>query len=259
MGRTASDVALLLSVLAGPDPRSPISIEQPGEVFRQPLDWDFRGVRAAFSADFGGLPVDRRVVDVIERTRPVWESIGLKLDDACPDFSEADDAFRAWRAWSMEASLGPLLDQHRDQFKDTLIWNIEQGRTLTGPDLGRAEIGRTRLYHRVRSFMADRPFLILPTVQAPPFDVNQPYLTEIDGHPLETYLDWMKSCYFISVTGLPAVSVPAGFTPEGLPVGVQIVGEHHGELSVLRLAHAFQQAAPHHHRRPPLLEDAAAV
>jgi amidase len=134
--------------------------------------------------------------------------------------------------------------------KDTVIWNIEEGAKVTGPQLGRADRKRTEIYHRVRQFLEHYEFLILPVSQVPPFDVKQRYVTEINGVKMETYLDWMRSCYFISITGLPAISVPCGFTPDGLPVGVQIVGRHHDDWGVLQLAHAFEQATGFWRQRP---------
>ena len=139
----------------------------------------------------------------------------------------------------------------RHQMKDTVIWNIEEGAKLTGAQVGRAEVKRTELYHRVRGFMEQYAFLAAPVVQVPPFDVNQPWVTQINGEKMPTYLDWMKSCYAISATGLPAVSVPCGFTPDGLPVGLQIVGRHQDDFGVLQLAYAFQQQTGLWKRRPP--------
>jgi amidase len=136
--------------------------------------------------------------------------------------------------------------------KDTVIWNIEEGLQLTAREIGEAEVQRARLYHRVREFMERREFLLIPTAQVPPFDVTQPYVTEINGARLPTYIDWMRVCSDITVTGLPAISVPAGFTDEGLPVGLQIVGRHQDEWGVLQLAQAFEQATGFHRRRPPI-------
>ena len=147
------------------------------------------------------------------------------MDDA-PDFTDADEAFKVWRAWRFELAYSKLLETHPDQIKETVIWNIKAGMELSGPQIGGAEIKRTALYQRVREFMETYEFLILPVNQALPFDVKQRYITEIDGVKMETYIDWMRSCYYISVLGLPAISVPCGFTPDGLPVGVQIVGQH---------------------------------
>jgi amidase len=253
MGRTVEDVALLLSVLAGPDPRAPQSIAEPGAPFAAPLDAGWRGTPIAWCPDLGGsFPLDPRIDTVLERQRATFVALGCEVRDAAPAMAGADEAFKAFRAWGFELGYGDLLDQHRDQLKDTVIWNIEEGRQLTGPQLGRAERLRTALYHRVREFMEHHVFLVLTTTQVPPFDVNLPYPQTVAGQTMASYIDWMQSCYFISITGLPAISLPAGFTDDGLPVGLQIVGRHRDELGVLRLAYAFQQAQPFWRQAPPL-------
>ena len=254
MARTVEDTAFMLSAIAGPDPRAPISITQSNEIFAQPLSRDFKGVRIAWSRDLGGLPVDPDVTEAIEQQRPVFEALGCVIEDEQPDFTDADESFKVWRAWRFELAYAELLEKHRHQIKDTVIWNIEEGTKLSGPQLGRAEVKRTELYHRVRRFMERYEFLVLPVSQVPPFDVKQRYITEINGIKLNTYIDWMKSCYYISVTGLPAISVPSGFTSGGLPIGVQIVGRHQDDLGVLQLAYAFEQATGFWKRRPPVLD-----
>lgn len=252
MARTVQDTALLLSVLAGPDPRAPISICEPGELFRCPLERTFSGTRVAWSRDLGGLPVDPRVTAALERQRQVFTSLGCIVEEATPDFTDVDEIFTVWRAWLFDLGYADLLSAHRTQIKDTVIWNVEEGMKLTGPQIGRAERKRTELYHRFRQFMEKYEFLILPVSQVPPFDVKLRYVTEINGVKLETYLDWMRSCYYITVTGSPAISVPCGFTPEGLPVGVQIVGRHQADWSVLQLAHTFEQATGFWRQRPAI-------
>lgn len=252
MARTVEDAALMLSAIAGPDPRSPISINEPGDIFRTPLERDFRGVRIAWSPSFGDLPVDPRVISVLESRRNVFQELGCALHERLPDFAGADESFKVWRAWMFEFKYADLIKQHRDQIKDTVIWNVEEGAKLTGPQLSRAEKQRTDLYHRLREFMQTYEFLVLPAVQVPPFDVTTPFIDEINGVKLDTYIDWMKSCYYISATGLPAISVPCGFSEEGLPVGVQIVGRHQDDWGVLQLAFAFQQATEVWRQRPPL-------
>ncbi len=254
MARTAEDAALVLSAIAGPDPRAPISIDEPGSRFARPLPRDFSGTRIAWSSTLGGLPVDRRVTAALDAARPTVEALGCKVDDRDPDFTGAHEAFQIWRAWHYELKFGSLLDLHRDQMKESVIGNIEAGRKLSGPEIGRAEKKRTALYHRIRRFLDEYEFLILPVSQVPPFDVTERYVSEIDGVKMETYIDWMKSCYFVSVTGLPAVSVPCGFTAEGLPVGLQIVGRHHDDFGVLQLAHAFEQATGLCARVPPVMD-----
>ena len=257
MARTVEDVALLLSAMAGPDARSPIAIAEPGERFRQSLDRDFGGVKIAWSQDLASFPVDARVTAVIDGQRHVFADLGCIVEEAEPDFSDADEIFKVWRAWSFALSYGPLLEKHRDHFKETVIWNVEAGQRLTGPQLGQAEVKRTALYHRVREFMETYEYLILPVSQVPPFDITQEYITEINGVQMETYIDWMKSCYFISTLGLPAISVPCGFTPEGLPVGVQIVGRHQDDFGVLQLARAFEKATQFGQQRPAVAVSAA--
>jgi amidase len=254
MARTVGDAALLLSAIAGPDPRSPISIAEPGSLFNRPLDRDFKGVRIAWSRDLGGLPMDPQVTSVLESKRHVFEDLGCMVDEGQPDFSDADEIFKVLRAWYFALAYGELIEKHRALIKETVIWNTEEGQRLTGPQIGRAEVKRTELYHRVRRYMEAYEFLICPVNQVPPFDVKQRYIEEINGVKMDTYIDWLKSCYYISITGLPAISVPCGFTPEGLPVGIQIVGRHNAEFSVLQLAYAFQEATQAWKRRPPVVE-----
>ncbi|MBW1699045.1 MAG: amidase [Deltaproteobacteria bacterium] len=255
MARTVQDVALMLSAIAGPDPRSPISIREPGSIFSRPLDRDFKGVRIAWSPDLGGLPVDIRVKEAVEKQRDVFESLGCVVEDTEPDFTDADEIFKIWRAWIFALSYGPLLKAHQNQMKDTVIWNIEQGMKLSGPEIGKAEIKRTELFHRIRQFMETYEFLILVVSQVPPFDVRQAYVTEINGIQMKTYIDWMKTCYYISVTGHPAISVPCGFTEEGLPVGIQIVGRYHDDWGVLQLARAFERATEIWKHRPKVVQE----
>jgi amidase len=252
MARTVADAALMLSAMAGPDRRAPIAIAEPGDRFRAPLGRDFKGVRIAWSRDLGGLPIDRRVTATLDAQRATFEALGGHVEDGQPDFADARQVFQVMRALNFATRYGPLLGRHRHQMKDTVIWNIEEGLKLTAREIGEADVLRTRLYHRVREFMERHEFLLIPAVQVPPFDVTQPYVSEINGVRLPTYIDWMRVCSDITVTGLPAISVPAGFTHDGLPVGLQIVGRHQDEWGVLQLAHAFEQATGFHRQRPAL-------
>lgn len=254
MARTVQDTALMLSAIAGPDRRAPISLGDSGEIFRQSLERTFDGVRVAWSRDLGGLPVDPRVTNVLDARKSVFEDLNCIVTNDEPDFSDADEVFKVWRAWAMELKFAELLETRRDQIKDTVIWNVERGMELTGPQLGQAERKHTAVYQRVREFMEHYEYLVMPVNQVPPFDINTEYPTQIAGTDMETYIDWMKSCYFITVTGLPAISVPAGFTEDGLPVGVQIVGRHHDEFGVLQLAHAFEQATGFWKSRPAVVK-----
>ena len=251
MARTVEDTALLLSAIAGPHPQAPLSIHEPGSVFARPLDRDPKGLRIAWSVAPGGLPVDRRIRAVFDTQRSKLETIGCIVQDAEPDFSGADESFRVLRALSFCQSLGALLRDHPGQAKETVLQEVERGARLTGPEIASAETKRSELFARMGRFMQDYDFLVLPTTQVPAFDVAQEFVTEIDGVPMESYIDWMGSCYFVTMSALPAISVPAGFTPEGLPVGLQIVGRHHDDFGVLQMAHLFEQVSGVS-RRPPI-------
>jgi amidase len=254
MARTASDAAFLLSVMAGPDRRAPTSISEPGSVFLKPLKRNFKKTRIAWSRDLGGLPVDPRVAGVFESQRNTFKALGCEIEDAQPDFSGATEAFEALRGLTYQHRVGALVKEHRDKLKDTVVWNYEEGRRLSASDIARAEGLRTALYHRMRAFLEKYEFLVCPTNQLPPFSVDEEYPREIAGVKMGNYLDWMKSCYFITITTHPAISVPAGFTAEGLPVGLQIVGRYRDDFGVLQLAHAFEQATGAWRRRPAIVE-----
>ena len=252
MARTVADTALLLSVLAGPDPRSPIALETPGSRFAEPLESDPRGLRVAFSPDLGGaVPVEPEVAAATTAAALVFADLGARVTDASPDFTGADEVFRTLRAWNFEATFGALEEQSPEAFKATLRDNIAQGRALSGRDLARAEQLHTTLFQRVRQFFTHYDILLLPVSQVLPFDVDLEYPAEINGVPMTDYLDWMASAYLISATGCPALSVPAAFSQGGLPIGVQLVGPHHADFAVLQAGHAFEQATQVAGRRPP--------
>ena len=252
MARNVPDLALLLSVMAGPDDRCPISISEPGSRFAGSLGRDFKGVRVAWFKNLGGIPFDSRVTNAVSAHRKTFESLGCIVEEAEPDFSGADEAFNRLRAWSYVAGYAALAQAHPGQVKDTILWEIERGSKLTTADLGHAVSMHSEVWDRMRVFQQKYEFFILPTTQVPPFDLTQEYVTEISGVKMNTYIEWMKSCYFISILENPSISMPCGYTPEGLPVGLQIVGRHRDEFSVLQLANAFEQATKAERRKPAL-------
>jgi len=252
LGRSVADLALSLSTIAGPDPNTPLAINEPGELFARPLDRSFKGVRVAWFKDLGGVPFDPRVRTVVDAHRATFESLGCIVEQVEPDFSPAAISFPTLRAWASATNYGTMLQQHPDAFKDTLKDEIQTGLKLTGQDVAHAEAAHTLLWRRFQAFLQKYEYFILPTTQSPPFDVNIPYPTEIAGVHFDNYIEWMKSCWYISATGNPSASVPAGFTPEGLPVGVQIVGRDKQDFSVLQLAHAFEQATGFGKRHPAI-------
>jgi amidase len=252
MARTVSDVALMLSAIAGPDPRSPIAINEPGARFGANLDRNLKGARVAWFKDLGGAPIDHRVLDNVNAQRKTFESLGCIVEEAEPDFTGADESFNTLRALGFVLSYGDLARANPGQFKDTILWEIERGSRLTPADIARATTLHSQLWERMRVFLEKYEYFILPTSQLPPFDVNSPYPAEVAGVKMNTYIEWMKSCYYISILETPSISMPCGFTPEGLPTGLQIVGRHRDEWSVLQLAHAFEQSTMPLRRRPPI-------
>src|ERR1700756_2071724 len=238
VARNVTDCAFFLSVLAGFDQESPISIEQSGEQFARPLERNFKGVRVAMFKDMG-LPWDPEVKAAVKAQGKVFESLGCIVEEAEPDFSGANEAFLAWRHWSTEMAFGDLIATRGDELNEYIHWHVEEGRKLTGPYLSRVEAKRTALYQRLCGFKGEYEFFIAPVNQVLPFDVTTHYPTEIAGVKMENYIAWMKSAYYISVAGNPAISVPCAFSSSGLPIGMQIVGRHHDDWGVLQLAYAF--------------------
>ena len=250
MARSVADVAWMLSVMAGADGRDPQSYPSNPQLFTLPLDREWKGTRIAWSPDLGGLPLDPRVRAVLETQRQTFEALGCIVEEATPDLSGVDEIFLTLRSWANWNTNGPLLAEHRSAMKPEAIWDIEAGAKLSGEDVARAIVRHGALLERVRVFQEKYEFLVCAVNQVPPFDATLDWPKSIEGVRMENYVAWMKSAYWISTTCRPAISVPAGFTLEGLPVGIQIVGRHRDDLGVLRMGHAFEQATRVGQRRP---------
>ncbi len=242
MARNVRDCALLLSVMAGYDSRCPISIQEAGDQFSTPLDRDFKGTRVAWFRDMDHSAFDPRIVDQVNAQRRVFANLGCIVDEIEPDWRGVDEAFQIFRAWGFLALADQIPKAHRPQLKDTIQWEIERGSKLTASDLARAELLRAAAWDRMRMFQQTYEFFIAPSTQVLPFNIEIPYPTEIAGVKMNSYIEWMRCCYLISMLECPSISVPCGFTPEGLPVGLQIVGRHRDEFSILQLARAFESA-----------------
>ncbi|WP_309130283.1 amidase family protein [Brevibacterium sp.] len=260
MARTVSDVALLMSVGSGPEPGGPGSIDEPGSVFDLPefaIVADFQpeltGVRVGFSPDLAGLlPMETEVREVVAGTAQVFTDLGAEVSDTIPDLSDADEVFGVHRALDFVNAWGPLYETQKDRIKESVVWNIELGLKLTGAEVVSAARARARLFGEVDRFFADHDVLVLSTCQVLPFDAAIEYPTEINGEKLDNYLDWMRALCLISATGCPAISVPAGFSASGLPVGVQLVAKPGNDVGLLRMAHAFEAATEFHLRHPEI-------
>jgi amidase len=252
IARTVADATLLLGTLCGSDPRAPLSLQDPPETFGVDLRSEPQGLRIAWSRNLGDLPVAPEVTAVLEQARETLTSMGCAIDDAEPDLSDADEAFEVLRALMYAQSFGDLRKTRGDELKDTVIWNTDLGLSLTGERIARALTAQTTMFHRMRELLERYDALALPVSQVAPFPVEQEWVQEVAGVPMGSYIEWMRSCSRITVTAHPAIAVPAGFTPDGLPIGLQLVGRYRDEIGLLRLAAAFEQAASAGHRWPPL-------
>jgi amidase len=243
MARTVEDIALFMSVTAGADPRVPHPCGLDPAAFRSGLETDMRGVRIGWSRDFGiGVPVEPEIISHLEKQLAVFADLGAVVEEATPDFREADLVFGNTRAMDFAAGLGPLVEQSGDLIKPEVRWNVAKGLALTAQDIIATTAARTRLEYSVQEFFSRYDLFASPVAQVLPFDAGLRYPAEVAGVASETYLDWMRSACLLSATGLPVLSVPAGFSAAGLPIGLQLASNHYTDMQLLRWGRVFEQA-----------------
>ncbi|HEX7942791.1 MAG TPA: amidase [Gemmatimonadaceae bacterium] len=252
MARTVADVALFLSTMTGTFAPDPLALADDPAIFRAPLEKSFRGARVAWFTSMGGIPFESEIRRVVDANRKVFAELGCVISDAEPDFTGVDVAFPTLRQINYSSLYGAKAREHPTMVKDTIKWEIAQAEKSSGADVGLASARQASLYLQMARFFERYDYFIAPVTQVEPFDVTTEYPTSVAGVAMPTYIDWMRSCWYVTLTACPAISVPAGFTASGLPVGLQIVGPHRGDLSVLQMAHAFEQATNFGARRPAL-------
>ncbi len=240
MGRTVGDVALMLDAMAGGHPEDPLAFDAPGESFEAAAAIGRPPRRIAFSPDLGIVPVDPEVADICASAARRFEELGAGVDDACPDLGDAPEAFTVLRAVGFVADLLPLYETRRDQLKPDVVWNIERGLRVTPVELARAELARGAIYRRVAEFFRTFDLLACPAAIVPPFAVETRWIRELGGIALDNYVEWLRITSAITLTSCPAISVPCGFTRDGRPVGLQLVGRPRGEVALLSAAAAFE-------------------
>lgn len=258
LGRTAGDVALLLSVQAGYDERSPLSLKDDPSLFLTPLKRDLKGIRIGWLGDFEGyLAVEPGVLELCKRALNDFQTIGCAVEEARLGFAPE----RLWNTWlTMRAFLvaGSLRQHYHDPSKRAVmkpeaIWEVERGMSLSAADVYEAAVDRTAWYLHVCELFKDFDYLVMPTAAVFPFDVTTPWPAVISGRSMDTYHRWMEAVIPATLAGLPAISVPAGFSADGLPTGLQIIGKPQADLAVLQLAHAYEQVTGWVEKQKPAL------
>ena len=262
MARSVTDLALLLAVMAGPDPRMPLSIEADPTAFTRGLERNFHGTRIAWLGDLGGhLAMEPGVMELCSAAPQKLEGIGCSVEEPELGFPP-ERMWEAWitlRHWLIAGNLGAFYKDpaKRALMKPEAVWEVEGGLKLSGQDVYGASVRRSDLYRAVLKLFDSFEYLALPSAQVFPFDASLHWPETINGVAMDTYHRWMEVVILASLLGFPVVNVPVGFNSEGLPMGMQIIGKHHADFAVLQLAYAYEQATSWlRDRLPPLLSRA---
>jgi amidase len=241
MARSVQDVALMLNAGAGQEIDDPLSFDSASTCFVSELEGTDLPKRVAFSPDLGIVPMAKEIAETCTKTMNKLPALGIEVTDAIPVFSGVLDGFQTLRAVLFATLMGPVLEQHRDRIAPEIIGNIERGLNITPEEIFQAERVRTELYHKMTAFFETHDLLICPSASVAPFPVELRYVEEIDGQPCETYIDWFSITFALTMTACPIISMPCGFSSEGLPVGIQVVGKPRGEAALLRAANRFEE------------------
>ena len=242
MARNVDDLALMLDAGVGHQIDDPLSFDHSGPSFVDILKKTNITKRVAFSPDLSIVSIEKEIAEICGAATRVFADIGAEVTDEIPDFTGVLEAFQTLRAVLFATMMEPILEQHRDKIAPEIIGNIERGLNIMPSQIFEAERVRIELFKKILAFFETHDFLICPAASIAPFSVDKRYVTEIDGKPCETYIDWFSITFALTMTGCPTISVPCGFTSEGLPVGIQIMGKPRGEAALLLVAKQFEQA-----------------
>ena len=253
MGRQVEDILLQLVAMSGYEKFSPSSFHDSTISLENSLHRNFNGTKIAWAKNLNSRPIEPEIYDNFINQKTIFEKIGCEIIDDEPDLSDSDQIFQAYRAYSYTLKHKNHIEKNNDKVKDTIIWNYNQGKKLSAYDMAKAEYLKTKLWKSIISFFEKYDYLIMPVTSVPPFSVEKEYPDEVNGVKLNTYLDWMWPCYTISVTGLPCISMPSGFTNSGLPIGIQIIGKPKKDFSVLELAQAYENLTEFYKVKPDFL------
>ncbi len=240
MARNIEDLALMLDAMVGEHPGDPLSLPATGQSYRAAVNGTGRPKRIAYSRDLGITPVDPEVAAITEAAAQRFADAGVIVEEAHPDLNEAHECFAVLRAFDFAVSKTEILRDHRERLKPEVIWNIEKGLALSFADIQRAEGQRVAMARRMRAFFETYDLLLCPATIVPPFPAEHRYVAECDGKTFDNYVEWLGIVYAITLTCVPALSLPCGFTAGGLPVGLQMVGPPRAEAALLRGARVLE-------------------
>lgn len=253
MGRTVADTALLLSAIAGPSAATPTEINEAGARFALPLQHDFKGCKLAISAGIPGIPVDPEIMTMVQAQAAIFDAMGLEVELMDVDFGHVEEVFRSERAWIMGGLVDSLPEHLRPLLKDEVHDEYRLYRSLSAGDLSRIFQQKTELFQRMKRFLDQYDFYVLPSCQMHPFPASQRWPNQFMGQDYGNYIDWMRQSWYLSSTEHPVLALPCGFSASGMPVGLQVVGRFRDEWSLLQFGHAYEMATQHGRTRPPLL------
>ncbi len=242
MARSVADCALFLDAMCGYDSRAPMSLPAPDAPFQQAVETVDCNVKVAYAPTLGGFaPVESELESIMQSALGQLAGEGAQIDEDCPCMDGLNDTYITLRGQVWASTAGRLPQEIQQHYKKTLAENIEVGRNLTVEQVMDANVTRTTLYQRMRTFLQSHDVLATAVVGIEQTPVGLEYPTGVDGQVMDSYIDWLKFSYLATTTGLPAISVPCGFTKSGMPVGLQLIGPPRGDAKVLAVAHALEQ------------------
>tara|TARA_B100000029_G_scaffold215460_1_gene213283 strand:+ start:469 stop:1884 length:1416 start_codon:yes stop_codon:yes gene_type:complete len=250
MARNTEDLALMLDAMKGLDTRDPISISPSGPSFKSAIGTKPCVKKVAWTKNFNFLPCDDQVSNILNELITKVNSLGFETYNESPDLNDSEQIFQILRANLFAIEKKDLLEKHRKDLKPEIIWNIEKGLKLSKKDVTNAELARTALALRVKKFFNKYDILIAPSSMVPPFEKDIRWVKSVGKHHFDNYVSWLMTAAAISVSGCPSLALTAGFTKEGLPVGIQIIGKPYSDWNIIAFSNLIEKTLQIHNKIP---------
>ncbi len=241
IARNVEDAALFLDSMAGFHASDPLSYPESSVPYVEAVSKSKPPLRIAYSPDLGITPIDSEVESICRRAVENFANMGSAVIEDCPNLKSAIDCFNVLRAASFATTLAPELRRNARLLKPEVVWNIEQGLKLTAGDIAKAERQRRRIFRSTVRFFDNYDLLVCPCAIVPPFDAQLRHVESLDGEFFDSYYEWIAITFAITLTSCPALALPAGFTGEGLPVGLQLIAPPRDESGLLSAGYLFEQ------------------